>query len=344
MTLSRRKFFGNMAILGAGVSLEEGLVAADSKVVPETRLPREVWIGTTSLDDLPEVDYTNVSDRMLKIMSEMVPFKPDIICLTETFPTSAIRSPRPSKEQVDKDFSSGAEFEKFSNFAKENNCYIILPFNKTDGGVFYNSATLINRQGQVEGDYKKIHPTESEIDAGILPGPLDAPVFQTDFGVIGMQICFDINWQDSWQKLSRKGAEIIFWPSAFAGGGTVNTAAWQNRAVVVSSTIKGTAKICDISGQAVGYTGFWNKQWTCAPVNLEKAYLHLYPYINKVPDIQKKYGRSVNIEIYHEEERLIIESLSPELKVGDIMKEFGMKTYDEHIYSAEVKQKSARTY
>jgi len=342
MSITRRKFFGNMAVLGAGASLNQDLYHHNGQGLGNQSLPREVWIATTSLDDLEPVNYDAATDRMLNILEEVIPLSPDIICLPETFPNSAIKQPEPSMERVAADFTTGEDFRKFSNFARTNMCYMILPIYKKEGNKFYNSALLIGRDGKIQGDYKKIHPTEGEIDMGIVPGPLDPPVFETDFGMIGIQICFDIHWRDGWRRLSRKGAEIIFWPSAFGGGEMINTAAWQGRAVVVSSTIKGISKICDMNGKALNYTGFWNKNWACAPVNLEKKFLTLYPYIHEMPAIQKKYGRKVHIEVYHEEEWIIIESLSEDVKVVDIMDEFNLRTYEQHMVSSNEKQLRAR--
>jgi predicted amidohydrolase len=92
------------------------------------------------------------------------------------------------------------------------------------------------------GEYHKIHLTEGEISMGLTPGSLSPPVFHTDFGIIGVQICFDLLWDDGWKKLKDKGAEIVFLPSAFAGGQMVNAKAWQHKYVVVSSTRKHTSK------------------------------------------------------------------------------------------------------
>lgn len=57
-----------------------------------------------------------------------------------------------------------------------------------------------------------------EMGKGITPGPLIMPAFHTDFGIIGIQICHDIQWSEGWTQLREKGVEIVFWPSAFAGG------------------------------------------------------------------------------------------------------------------------------
>jgi len=53
---------------------------------------------------------------------------------------------------------------------------------------------LIDRQGKVAGEYRKMRPAESEMKMGVKPGQSNPPVFQTDFGKIGIQICFDIKY------------------------------------------------------------------------------------------------------------------------------------------------------
>ena len=65
------------------------------------------------------------------------------------------------------------------------------------------------------GRFDKMHPTEKELAQGIHPGNIDPPVFPTDFGTIGVQICLDVNWWDNWARLKQKGAKILFFPAAY---------------------------------------------------------------------------------------------------------------------------------
>ena len=39
-----------------------------------------------------------------------------------------------------------------------------------------------------------------------------------------------------------------------------------------------------------------------APVNLEKAFLHTWPYVHRFDEIQAKYGRKIRIRNFAEEE------------------------------------------
>jgi predicted amidohydrolase len=194
----------------------------------------------------------------------------------------------------------------------------------------------------VLGEYRKMHLTVDEIGSGLTPGPLDVPVFETDFGRIGAQICYDMYWDDGWRTLAEKGAEIVFWPSAFAGGSRVNMKALEHQYVVVSSTRKNTSKICDIRGEQVNATGFWDRNFFCGKVNLEKVLIDTWPHVYHFSDIRKKYGRKVLISTLHEEQFSIIESLSPEILVVDILIEFGIRSYKEEVKEAEEAQIKAR--
>jgi hypothetical protein len=75
---------------------------------------------------------------------------------------------------------------------------------------------------------------------------------------------------------------------------------------------------------------------------MEKAFLATWPYVDHFKDIQNKYGRKIRITNFHEEEWSIIESLSVDVSVSDILKEFNLKTWEEHMSSAEMLQKKTR--
>jgi len=285
-------------------------------------------------------DYKDMMRKMLKRLEEMVSYEPDIICLPEVFAFEKLSSGRPPVSQV-AEAPLGEITGPFAECALKHHCYIVCPTYTKQDGHYYNSAVFIDRQGKVLGEYRKMHPTIGEMEQEVTPGPLDPPVFQTDFGIVGAQICFDIEWYDGWQKLRRAGAEIVFWPSAFAGGRAVNAKAWQNKFVVVSSTHKDTSKICDISGEVVAATGRWS-EWVCAPVNLEKAFLHTWPFCQRFDQIQAKYGRNIRIETLYEEEWTLIESRSPDVRVADVLKEFDCETYEDVIEGADKMQRKNR--
>ena len=50
------------------------------------------------------------------------------------------------------------------------------------------------------------------MEHGSTPGK-EEPVFQCDFGKLGIQICYDMDFDYGWRELARKGAELVAWPS-----------------------------------------------------------------------------------------------------------------------------------
>ena len=52
----------------------------------------------------------------------------------------------------------------------------------------------------------------------ITPGAVAPTVMETDFGRMGLAICYDIGWPDLWTQLREQGAELVVWPSAYGGG------------------------------------------------------------------------------------------------------------------------------
>lgn len=336
--VTRRDFLCRSA-LGAGAGAA-GLVPGAAISQPPgqpARLPREVWVATFSQREVRAEDPWDMQRKILAHMEAVVPYQPDVVCLPETFATAQVRNKPPVEEIAERPL--GPYSAPFAEFAKRNRCYVIVPIHTRDDKGIYNSAIFFDREGGVVGEYRKMRPTENELAKGISPGPLDPPVFRTDFGLVGAQICFDVEYPEGPRRLMEKGAEIIFFPAAFAGGQMVTTMAWQTRAHVVSSTRKDTARICDITGEEIARTGTWNPNWAIASVNLEKAFLHSWPYSRRFPEVQAKYGRKLRITNFQEEEWSVIESLDPEVRVADVMREFGLKTREEHLAAADQKHR-----
>lgn len=340
---SRRQFLRN-SMMGIGAFGLPSLAQTGRMTFSDPLTPqggRVVWIASLTQDGIEGADYREAVLAAIRQMEFALPFSPDIYCLPEVFHVAHLSGGRPSIRDAAEE-GAGNVIGPLQAFARTHGCYVICPVYTTEHGKYYNAAVLIDRTGAKAGEYRKSRLTVTEMDKGLTPGPLDPPVFQCDFGMIGIQICHDIQWDEGWTQLRQKGAEIVFWPSAFAGGKRVNMRAWTNQYCMVSSTRKDTTKICDITGEELAVSGNWSRWGVCAAVNLEKAFLHSYPYSYKFPAIQKKYGRKVLCYSLHEEEISVIESLSPELKIKDILSEFDLEDYRKSLLIAEQMQAKLR--
>jgi predicted amidohydrolase len=103
-----------------------------------------------------------------------------------------------------------------SDIALRRRMYVaasVLVVDKTDGRK-YNRGVLYDRTGTLIGVYDKIHPYSPEInEKDVTPGS-KTDVFDTEFGKVGMIICYDSWFTDITELLSLKGAEVILFPVA----------------------------------------------------------------------------------------------------------------------------------
>ncbi len=115
----------------------------------------------------------------------------------------------------------------------------------------YNTALLFDREGKVVGSYDKIHPYSPELnEEGITPGTR-VPVFKTDFGTVGMMICYDSWFTDVTELLSLKGAEIVLFPNAGYYRSLMPARAADNCVRVVASSWNSGYGVWDTVGREV---------------------------------------------------------------------------------------------
>ena len=99
----------------------------------------------------------------------------------------------------------------YRSVAKEIDSYILACWFTKESEKIYNTAHLINREGEIVGQYKKTHlPPEEE---GLCTPGDDYPVFETDFGRVACLICWDLMLPETSRILMLNGAQIIFVPT-----------------------------------------------------------------------------------------------------------------------------------
>ena len=107
---------------------------------------------------------------------------------------------------------------------------LVVPwFEEAQTGVYYNAAAVIEADGTLLGTYRKTHiphvgPCFWE-KFYFKPGNLGYPVFPTDYGNVGVYICYDRHFPEGARLLALHGAEIVFNPSATVAG--VSKYLWQ---------------------------------------------------------------------------------------------------------------------
>ena len=135
--------------------------------------------------------------------------KPDIICFTETtYDRGTVNTEKTKWISADSE-----PVKRVCRKAKETGMYVIFSIHELDGKRKYNTALIISNEGEIVGKYRKTHLTYAEVEDGINPGP-ELPVFELPFGKIGIMICWDQWFPGVASTLFKKGAEIVFVPTA----------------------------------------------------------------------------------------------------------------------------------
>ena len=350
---SRRNFIRQSSLgLGAGIiGMSNPFTRTGDNKKVATKDVNEICVAGIDLKGGPH-HHTTMESRIkgvLQRMEEVSGLQPDIICLPELFSTMWVDEKKPISEIAEDEKVPGPVTARIAAFAKKNGCYVVCPLVTKKEGNFYNSSLLIDRKGNIAGVYNKTHPVKTEIfpdqdfiGGGVVPGAIDQPIIETDFGKVGMQICYDANWADGWENLQKKGADIVLFPSAFPGGRMLNYYALKNNYYIVSAT-GGDARVIDTSGNNLDVSSeFVRYAW--ATINLNKVNVSTWPTNGQLPAMFKKYGERLRIKVWGNTDVITIESRDPDLKVMDVLKEFEIPSYPEYLkYETEIQDKHRLT-
>ena len=105
----------------------------------------------------------------------------------------------------------------FKDLAKELHVVLPISFYERDGYVLYNSIAMIDTDGKVLGVYRKTHIPDDHFYQEkfyFTPGNTGYKVWNTEFGKIGVGICWDQWFPEPARSMASKGAEILLYPTA----------------------------------------------------------------------------------------------------------------------------------
>ncbi len=101
--------------------------------------------------------------------------------------------------------------ERCSALAREYSAYLVPWDYEVADGKIYNTSYVLDRTGRETGRFRKVHLPYFEQKKGISTGD-DFPVFDLDFGKVGIMICWDNYFPESARILTNRGAELILFP------------------------------------------------------------------------------------------------------------------------------------
>jgi len=276
--------------------------------------------------NLREPDSSENIKLAQSILESAASFNPDIVLLPETFKTAGMGSDKISSEAEE---ITGETVQMLKSQAKKGNFNLIAGLVIREGSKLFNKALIISRQGELVGTYSKNFPTEGEISGGISPSNIHS-IFHLDCAKIGVGICFDINWPDIWEKYNRDGAELFCWISAYEGGFSIRKTAINYRTPFVSSVMPYFGRIIEINGEDITSTSRWNRLAYCE-INLDRELFHTDLQMDKIAEIQKKYGDKVCVKVFHEEHLFLVENNMDNKNISDIIREFDLIPFNKYI-------------
>jgi agmatine deiminase len=195
-----------------------------------------------------------------------------IICLQELFRT--LYFPQDEQEDVKRyaEAIPGKATVALSELAKKYKIVIIVPlFEQSRNGKFYNSAVVINADGNLLETYHKIHVPQDPMfyeQNYFELGDLGYKVYNTVYAKFAVLICYDQWFPEAARICTLRGADILFYPTAigYIKGHTSTDGDWHDSWQTVQ---RGHAIVNGVHVAAVNRVGeegeleFWGGSFVC---------------------------------------------------------------------------------
>ncbi len=220
----------------------------------------------------------------------------DLIVLPEMFncPYSNAHFPEYAEEE------GGYTYDKLSSWAREKGVYIVggsIP--EKEGTHLYNTSYIFDRMGTCIGKHRKAHLFDVDIEGGIrflesetLTAGDKSTIVDTEFGKIGVAICYDMRFPEFFRKMALEGVNAVIVPAAF--NMTTGPAHWELTARARALDNQIYMALCsparDETGVYVAYgysmvTDPWGQ--VLASIEADEAILYAELDEEKIQDVRK---------------------------------------------------------
>ena len=117
----------------------------------------------------------------------------------------------------------GETVKFMSRLASELGIYLIGgSISELDGDKVYNTSFCFDKEGNIIGKHRKTHLFDIDVKGGIrfmesdtLTAGESSTVIDTEFGKIGVAICYDVRFPELSRRMALDGAKLIVLPAAF---------------------------------------------------------------------------------------------------------------------------------
>jgi N-carbamoylputrescine amidase len=143
----------------------------------------------------------------------------EIICFPEVFhlPWFPRRKEKQSFELAES--LEGKTISRMQDIAAKKKVTLICPIFEIDDGLFFNTAVIIGKDGNILGKYRKAHIPDIPLwheKYYFSPGNTGFPVFEVGKLRFGVLICWDVFFPEAFRLMALAGAQMVFCPTASA--------------------------------------------------------------------------------------------------------------------------------
>ncbi len=229
---------------------------------PGSRVVRCALIQTGGM-----MNPTEIFQRQVELVRDAAARGAQVICLQE-LATGPYFCQVETREWFDlaEPVPEGPSTTTMQALAAELGVVIVLPLYENARGDFYNTAVVIDADGEYLGKYRKVHIPQADgfyEKYYFKPGNTGYPVFDTRFGRIGVYICYDRRFPEGARALGINGAEIVFIPSATSGTSIRTWHVEQRAHAIANRYFVGT--INRVGKEAIGPNEFYGQSYFCDP-------------------------------------------------------------------------------
>jgi predicted amidohydrolase len=211
--------------------------------------------------------------------------------------------------------------------ARQYGCYATAPVPMRRNGRAYNSIVLLDRKGEPVGVYDKVFPVmmgDGSLEYGITPGR-EFPVFDLDFGRVGLQICWDIAFDEGWQALADQDAELVAFCTNPAVPVAMRARGWRHGYYVAASTTHSPSMMVDPLGRELGRTA-QDRECMVRRIDLDYRVLNSNCMWDWNAERQKPYDGRISIEWDVDAHAYLVTSCDPALPTRRFLEKEGILT------------------
>ncbi|MEO6812273.1 MAG: carbon-nitrogen hydrolase family protein, partial [Isosphaeraceae bacterium] len=289
-----------------------------------TQRRRPIRVATVSHRPAAGVDSPEALDRLMTVAEAYIQraarMGADLIAFPECYPQLAIGHIYHNAEPSD-----GGTLDRVREAARRHKVLIVWPraeYDSTRG--LRDTSILVNRDGEVIGRYDKMFPTVGELADGCIPGT-ECPTFETDFGKVGLLICFDLNFPEVHQALAKGKPDVVVFSSMYRGGLQAQALAFELGAFVVTSITNELGLVIDRCGRVLKESTA--EALAVAPINTNSEAMHMDFNQNQVDKMLARYGSELTFDYHAREAFFVIESTG-DRDIKALMTEFDLESAD----------------